>query len=335
MSPVHRLPDAETARLEASAWIARLNADDAGADDRARFEAWRSAHPRNARAYEELAATWHRFAKAGRSVRAVAFGTAMARAPARRRGRHRAIVAVAAMLAVLAIGLGGWWMLPASSSFSTGIGEHASIGLPDGSRLELNSDSAVRVEYGDAARVVRLQRGEAFFTVAHAPERPFWVVADRTWVRAVGTAFNVHRRADTVRVTVSEGRVKVGSLPHRETPSDRVLDQASVSLLGAGQQVEQQGAHGHVRTLPMSQIDHEVSWRTGAIYFEDRPLGEVIDEMARYTPLRIEVGAQARAIPIGGTFQTNPQGAEALLAMLEQGLGLEVRRDGRQHVYVE
>lgn len=335
MSPVHRLPDAEAARVQASEWIARLNADDASADDRARFEAWRAAHPRNARAYEELTATWQRFARAGRTVRAVSFGTAMEHASTAPRRRPWLRPAMAAVVAVLAIGLGWWGMQPPTASFETGIGEHASIALPDGSRLELNSNSAVRVEYGDAARVIRLERGEAFFTVAHAPERPFWVVAERTWIRAVGTAFNVHRRANGVRVTVSEGRVKVGAVGIREAPSDAVLDKVAVSLLAAGQQVDLQGPHARVRALPASDIDHAVSWRSGTIYFEDRPLGEVIDEMGRYTPLKIEVGTRAQAITIGGTFQTNPQGAEALLAMLEDGLGLQVRRDQRQRVYVE
>lgn len=335
MNPVHRLPDPDAIRKEASEWIARLNADDVSAADRAGFEAWRLAHPSNARAYEDMAATWRRFARAGRTVRAVSFGNAMESAATARRRPRWLPPAMAAVVAVLAIGLGWWTLRVPSSSFETGVGQHASVALPDGSRLELNSDSAVRVQYDDAARVIRLERGEAFFTVAHAPERPFWVVADRTWIRAVGTAFNVHRRADGVRVTVSEGRVKVGSVGARDAPSDAALDKVAVSLLAAGQQLNLQGPHARVTVLAASQIDHEVSWRSGTIYFEDRPLGEVIDEMGRYTPLKISVGDRAREITIGGTFQTNPQGAEALLAMLEEGLGLQVRRGERQQVYVD
>lgn len=335
MSDVHQLPNVEAARREASEWIARLNADSVSAEDRARFDCWCAAHPRNVQAYEELMTTWYRFAAAGRTVRAVSFGTAMQGAAAPRRRRHWPQVAVATAVAVLAVGFGSWWHQQSPSSFETGIGEHAAIALPDGSRLELNSNSAVRVEYDDAARVIRLERGEAFFTVSHAPERPFWVVADRTWVRAVGTAFNVYRREDGVRVTVSEGRVKVGSVARRDTPSDAALDRVPVSLLGAGQQAVVRGDTGSVHALPVSELAREVSWRSGTIYFEERPLREVIDEMGRYTPLKIAVGPRAEAITIGGTFQTNSQGVEALLAMLEDGLGLNVRREDRQRVYVE
>src|SRR3546814_3787086 len=98
-----------------------------------------------------------------------------------------------------------------------------------------------------------------------------------------------------------------------------------------GQQAVVRGGTASVHALPMPEVDREISGRSGTIYFENRPLREVIDEMGRYTPLRIEVGRRAEAITVGGTFQTNPQGAEALLAMLEDGLGLQVRsEDGKR-----
>ena len=331
MSDVRHLPDAETALREAGDWIARLQADDVSAEDRARFEAWLAANPRNARVYRELMATWERFAAAGRTVRAVSFGNAMQGATRVR--RRRGLVGMAA--AVLALVAVAWWWQPSQPRFETGIGEQAAITLPDGSRLELNSNSAASVDYGDAARVIRLERGEAFFTVAHAPQRPFWVVADRTWVRAVGTAFNVHRTDEGVRVTVSEGRVRVATVARREAPSDAALEAAPHSLLGAGQQVDLAAKGGSVRALPAPDVDRQISWRMGTVYFENRPLGEVIAEMERYTPLRIELSPQVQQMTVGGTFQTNPKGAEALLSMLQDGFGLQVRRDGGQRVYVE
>lgn len=333
MSDVHRLPGADEAERQASEWIARLQADDVGADDRARFEAWRSAHPRHARAYDELMATWSRFAEAGRTVRAVSFGNAMqAATSAGRRRRGNVAFAAAAVLALAAAG--GWWQWRSPAAFETGIGEHLAVTLPDGSRLELNSDSAVRVAYGERARVIRLDRGEAYFTVAHDASRPFWVTAERTWVRAVGTAFGVYRRADGVRVTVSEGRVKVAS-GGRDRPSDEALARLPASLLGAGQQADLRGARTRVRSLPPPEIERQVSWRTGSVHFDDRPLHEVVDELARYTSLRIELGPAARELTVGGTFQTNPQGAEALLRMLHDGFGLQVQREGDRRVRVE
>jgi transmembrane sensor len=332
MADVLHLPDADTALREASEWVARLQADDVSAEDHTSFEAWRSASPRNARAYDELMGTWRRFAAAGRTVRTVSFGNAMQQVTGTRRRRGMLGVAAAAMLAVLAV---VWWWQPSQSHFETGIGEHASIALPDGSHVDLNSNSAMTVDYSDAARVIRLERGEAFFTVAHAPQRPFWVVADRAWVRAVGTAFNVYRMGERVRVTVREGEVKVATVPKREAPSDAVLESVPSSLLDAGQQIDLGARRASAHALPASAIDRQTSWRSGTVYFENRPLKEVIAELGRYTPLDIELSPRVQQITIGGTFQTNPQGAEALLAMLQDGLGLEVRRDGKRHVYVE
>ncbi|KAF1717033.1 hypothetical protein CSC74_09235 [Pseudoxanthomonas yeongjuensis] len=333
MSDIHYLPSVEDAERQASDWIARLQADDVSAEDRAAFEAWHDAHPRHARAYGELTATWKQFVAAGRTVRTVAFGNAMESATRTLRRRYGVIATAAAV--VLAVVAASWLQLRTPSTFETGIGEHASVALPDGSRLELNSNSAVQVSYSDAARVIRLDRGEAFFTVAHDTERPFWVQADRTWVRAVGTAFNVYRRERDTQVTVSEGRVKVAIANIREAPSDTALALLPVSLLGAGQQAELRGANTKVRTLALPDIGREISWRGGTVHFDNRPLHEVVKELRRYTPLQIELGAGARDLPVGGTFQTNPQGAEALLSMLHDGLGLRVRRENGGRVHVE
>src|SRR6266404_1563845 len=77
MGDVHRLPSTDDAEREASAWIARMNADDVTADDRTRFEAWLRAQSCNAKAYAELSATWQELVKSGPLVRAVYFGQVM------------------------------------------------------------------------------------------------------------------------------------------------------------------------------------------------------------------------------------------------------------------
>lgn len=332
MAEIHRLPDVDEAEREASEWIARLNADDASPEDRARFESWRKAHPRHARAYEELSVTWRHLTEAGRLVRAVALGQALGTAQTPRRARRRWLFATAASVAAVAL-IGWWWVekVTPQTLFQTAIGEHAAVELPDGSSLELNSNSLARVDYTEHARVIRLERGEAFFDVERDAHRPFWVVAGGSWVRAVGTAFSVHVRSTGVRVTVSEGTVKVAAnAPSSgEAPTDQRLAQAAVSVLTAGQQVDVRGAATEVRSLEPVELTRSVAWRSGTLYFENQRLGDVVDELSRYTTLQLVVEDDAlRDLPVGGTFQSNPQGAEALLTMLEDGFGLRIRRDG-------
>jgi transmembrane sensor len=339
MAEVHHLPSMDDVEREASAWIARLNADGVTAEDRTRFELWRGAHPRNARAYEALSATWQELLESGPLVRAVSFGQSMNAAAAAPPsfGRRRALIALAASVAGL--GLGGVWYIRGvkeEASFRTAIGEHATIALPDGSSLELNSNSSARVDYRKDVRLIHLERGEAFFKVAHDTQRAFWVIADDSSVRAVGTEFNVYLAPAGLQVTVSEGAVKVaGERPDYYTSTDAAIVESAVTVT-AGEQVDLRGREAIIRTLNPAQFNHSVAWRQGSLYFENQPLGAVADEMMRYTSLKINFSNDSlRHLPIGGTFQANPDGAEALLTLLRDGFGLTIERDGHEHVYVE
>jgi len=296
---VHRLPSPDAVAREASEWIARLEADDVCDDDRKRFEAWRAAHPAHARAYEELCCTWKELLAAG-----------------------------------------GAWLdvlrpLKPGTTFSTAIGEHARVSLPDGSTLDLNSGSLARVDYSGAARVIRLERGEGFFEVVHDAHRPFWVLAGGSWVRAVGTAFNVYLHHAGVEVTVSEGMVRVGSaqrLANGARP-DETLAAAATAVLTAGEQADIEEGVTATRQLSTAQVQRSLTWREGTVYFENRPLGEVIAELDRYTTLKVAVRDQSLArLPVGGTFRTSPEGAEALLSMLEHGFGLRVHHEDERAV---
>jgi transmembrane sensor len=336
MLKVHRLVDMDRIEREASEWIARLNADDVSAGDRARFEAWRRAHPLHARAYDGLSATWREFTAAGPLVRAVSFGQSMNEAAKVVRSRRRWRWAAAAAVAIVAAGLAWHTVRAPGTTFETAVGEHSTISLPDGSTLELNSNSLARIAYSKDARVIRLERGEAFFRVIHDAARPFWVVSDGTWVRDVGTAFNVDLRGNGVRVTVSEGTVKVGAADAGgRAPSDEALSQAPVSVVSAGQEVDMHGSAAAVRTLRAADIARTEAWRSGTVYFEKQPLSDVVEEIGRYSTLRLIVNDEKlRQLPVGGTFQANPQGAEAFLTMLKDGFGVNIRREtGR--VYIE
>jgi len=337
MTDIHRLPDPNRIEREAGDWIARLNADDVSEDDRAQFASWRAAHPSHARVYEAMTAAWRAFSAAGTVVRAVSFGESMNQATRPGKTRLRWLAAGVATAAVLT-GVTFLYRMHSipETAFQTGIGEHASISLLDGTRVELNSNTRVQVDYSKSGRLVRLDRGEAFFRVVHDPSRPFWVYAGGSWVRDVGTAFNVYLRPDDVRVTVSQGTVEVGSAVTSVDAVQSDARKAAGSVLEAGQQADlsDDGAT-MIRPLPPAEIQRLLAWRSGKVSFVKQPLSEVVREMSRYTTLDITVNDQRlRQLPIGGTFDATPQGVETLIAMLEDGLRLRVRRE-RGHVYIE
>src|ERR1700733_1885339 len=126
-----------------------------------------------------------------------------------RRWRRLAIAA-----SVLAIVGGALAMLELSAPvYATALGEQRSIQFQDGSTVDLNSRSMIRVKYSKQERDVELIEGQALFHVAHDVSRPFIVAVGATRVRAVGTQFDVYKRANDTVVTVVEGRVAVYSAP--------------------------------------------------------------------------------------------------------------------------
>lgn len=335
MGELHRLPNPQDTEREASDWVARINADDVTAEDRVRFEVWLRAHPSNAKAYAELVATWSELVRSGPLVRAVYFGQAMNAASARyrRAPRWRVGILAATVAAIVLSAVWSFYRQQADTRFQTAIGEQVAVVLPDGSSFNLNTNSRVDVDYSPHDRVIHLERGEAYFNVAHDAQRPFWVHAGDRWVRAVGTAFNVYLRPAGVQVTVSEGTVNVVDASRGESPPSNARSAAAVT---AGEQAETQGKADVIRALNAAELNRSLAWRKKSLYFHDEPLGNVVDELMRYTPLKIEVvDTSLRQLPVGGTFQTSPEGAEALLKMLEDGFGAQVRRSGADHVYIE
>jgi len=339
MGEVCRLPNPAQTEREASDWFARMKSEDVSADDHARFAVWLRAHACNAKAYDELAATWTELVKSAPLVRAVYFGQAINAAASRQPARAPRRIAAVLAAAVGALVIGVAWNLyqqNEDSRFQTGVGEQVAVTLPDGSSFNLNTNSRIEVDYGPRSRVIHLKHGEAYFNVAHDTSRPFWVHAGDRWVRAVGTAFNVYVKPAGVQVTVSEGTVNVVNAKGYESPPSDASYVRTAAAVTAGEQADAQGRVDVVRAINAAQLNRLLAWRKSSLYFQDEPLGHVINELMRYTTLEIEIADDSlRELPVGGTFQTSPAGAEALLKMLEDGFGTRIRRDGADRVYID
>ncbi len=121
-------------------------------------------------------------------------------------------LAIAASITAVAVIGGTLTMLELSAPiYATALGEQRSIQFADGSTVELNSRSKIRVKYSKLDRDVELLEGQALFHVAHDVSRPFIVAVGATRVRAVGTQFDVYKKSNGTVVTVVEGRVAVYS----------------------------------------------------------------------------------------------------------------------------
>jgi transmembrane sensor len=118
--------------------------------------------------------------------------------------------AIAASICLVAV-TAGWFALGTRGQvIETELAERRQVMLDDGSVVQLEPETKLRVKFEDHNRYVALERGRALFRVAKDAQRPFWVSTDHTSVRAVGTAFGVENGKRGVIVTVAEGKVAVG-----------------------------------------------------------------------------------------------------------------------------
>jgi transmembrane sensor len=228
--------------------------------------------------------------------------------------RNVAAVAAAALLALV----GTVWVLrdlqrPSFESYlATSHGEQRRWALPDGTELNLNSDSAVTVRYTAGERLIRLERGQALFHVARESGRRFRVVAGETAVTAVGTRFDVYRKPATTVITVVEGKVEVS------------VDDAQATPLGAG---EQATVDRTTRKITRSTVNAEqvAAWTLGQIAFDQRPLGEVAEEFNRYGTIPIVIESDTlRALRISGVFDAHD--TESFIAFVARLDGVEIER---------
>lgn len=204
--------------------------------------------------------------------------------------------------------------------------------LADGSVVELNKDAEIAVDYSSAERHIRLLRGEAHFTVAKNPDRPFVVTAGGVRVRALGTVFNVRLNGDAVDVLVTEGKVRIDPPKPEELGLGGALNAA---MVGARERTSVNAAvptalAPEVFEATPDEIESTLSWQGMRINFRETPLDEAVAEFNRYNQeTRIVIADRRIAkLPLGGNFRAD--NADAFVRMLELTSGVHVdQEDGR------
>ncbi|PVM91759.1 iron dicitrate transport regulator FecR [Caulobacter radicis] len=301
----------DAADREAADWYARLSGGPVSNGELNAFFAWRSKTLNDA-AYtriEALTTTARALADAP-ALRALADeAVARRRERPRTRPRQGAIaLMVGAALTTVAIAGAVAWRPWAGQVYSTPVGERRAVTLADGSSIELNTDSQVRVRLSKTERALTLMRGQAMFSVHHDPVRPFVVTAGDTRVRAIGTRFEVYRSGEAVRVTLAEGRVRVSS-----------TGAAAPIELKAGERVETAPA---TPALPTKiDVAAATGWTQGRLTFREAPLAEAVAEVNRYSRRHVRLGPGAPLnLPISGVFDAGDTEAFALGAGALHGL---------------
>jgi transmembrane sensor len=356
MSPYRGKPFNQQLYSEAADWLIEFRSGDIDITGRQAFYDWLRTSPEHMRAYLELAAIWNQGSaldpahsvfegalletvEPQTNVIALSSGRAHAvrdtdsSQPTRAIARmaRRKVLYLAASLLLGAVLSVQWYWHEVRGVYTTGIGEQHLITLGDGSVIELNAQSRIRVRYYSRRREVDLLRGQALFNVAHDVTRPFIVHAAGSQVRAVGTQFDVYRKAAETRVSVIEGTVAVLPITQDQavdpgkstgaatayTGSDKIASHGPAAgelLLTSGEQAVVV-AQTAVKQ-PSPDVAAATAWSQGHIVFHGTRLNDVAIEFNRYNTRQLVIRApQLLSFKVTGVFSsTDPTSLIRFLA---------------------
>jgi len=322
--PDRRLHTRHIIETTAGRWLARCDRGLTPAEQD-EFLQWRQADPRHAAAFARQAAALGRLMQLGEwQPMLAAEPNPDIFAPTRPvRARFGRVTGVAAAAAVIVLGLfAGRWLPRPPPPTPPPVASYLRVNerqvLADGSIVELKDGSRIDVRYTPALRRVTLTGGEAHFTVARDPDRPFVVDANGIAVRAVGTAFNVRVDANEVEVLVTEGRVQIApedSAAAAMTAGARIVTSPTpAKLVAAGQRMVvprvTNAPEPAVHAASPDEINATLGWQKPRLQFNDTPLAEAVAEFNRHGaggPVRrIVLGEpELGALKIGGTFRVD------------------------------
>lgn len=302
-------------------WWVELGSGRATDATRAGLARWRAQDPLHEAAWRHIEKVNGRFARFAGGAGAEAARTALL-APARRRA------ALKTLSVLLGVG-GAAWMTERSTPWQawradlrTAIGERRTITLADRTVLTLNTDSAVNLRFDALARTIQLVRGEIMVASGHdphAPARPFSVVTEQGALQPLGTRFAVRGQAATTRLEVFQGAVR--ATPHDAPAAARVID--------AGQTTR------FTRTAlePVGPLaDDAAAWTDGMLVAAGMRLGDLIAELDRYRPGRLDCDAAVADLRVSGTYPLDD--TERILAVLRATLPVEIASFTRYWVRV-
>lgn len=324
---------------EASEWFTRMRDGEDTPAARSELMTWFRRSPEHVSAYLDIAAVWMESKNVSVDAE-VDLETRIAQAradlgiaeliprreplqPKTWRWRTKLPMAMAASAALVLMGI---WFYGQRDTYTTGTGEQHSIALSDGSTVELNSRSRLKVRFTEGVRNVELLEGQALFRVAKNPTRPFIVATGDTRVRAVGTQFDVYRKSGGTIVTVIEGRVAViSSLPVTAERAEASASSPSL-FLTAGERLTVAP-----RTVPRPtrvNVAAATAWTQRQLVFEFTPLGEAAEEFNRYNARQLVVEGEAlRAFKISAIFRSTDPASLVRYIQTQPGIRIQESED--------
>ncbi len=285
-------------------------------EDQAALGVWLAQSAHHRAAYWRLKAAWGR-AERLTALRPRPFHPASGE---ENRGRLKPLLHFAAVACfALAVIFTSIYLWPASEeTYATAVGGQAKVTLADGSRVQLNTDSAIAVSMNAGRRTITLKKGEAFFDVVHDASRPFYVLAAGHRIIDLGTQFAVKTGNGRVEVTLVEGRARLETadpaIQHHAT--DLVPGEVAIATANSLS----------VSNVTPSGIKNALAWQQGKLVFSHVTLAEAAEQFNRYNRTKLVIGPEIASLKISGTFEAGSINAFASMAQVALGLHTEKKK---------
>ncbi len=295
---------------QAANWVIRLNEGNLSERGQQQFERWKAADPRHGAAFERL----HGFVGRLQALRPQQAPVQAALEAARVRRRNPAGRVLLGLLVALPVALALRAYPPSYllADQRTAPAQWQQINLEDGSQLTLSGNSAVDLSFNGQQRQVRLLRGEILVQVAHDAARPFTVVTDDGQMRALGTRFTVKRETQGTLLSMLDSKVAARAASHHDDVQVSAGEQARITP----------DAVKRVGKIDTRATDD--AWQHHQLVVQDRPLPEVLDELARQYGGHVQFNrAQLADLRVSAVLPLdNPRRALQLIA---DGLPVRIR----------
>lgn len=298
---------------QAAVWYVRLTGDSA---DTEAWQHWLQAAPENQWAWQQAERLQQRL----QAMPTRLTGRTLDLAGRQQRVNRRSVLkGFALLLGGTSLGWTGYQKSRSSpwlAQHRTAVGERLTITLADGGEVQLNTDSALDVQYGNQQRLLILRQGEILIRTGADPQnRPFLVQTPQGTLRALGTRFSVRVNGEQTDVAVFEHAVELSPLHGRPV------------LLETGKQT----SFTPTATQPEQPLaEAQDAWSKGLLLANNKPLGEVLSELDRYRHGWLRCDPTVANLRISGTFNLdNP--AQALRAVTS---ALPVRLEERTRYWV-
>ncbi|MEE1923668.1 FecR domain-containing protein [Pseudomonas sp. 148P] len=295
---------------EAAEWLVRWSEGELDASEQAAWERWKGSSPQREQAWARAQLLQSRM---GGLPPALALAVLDRPHNPQRRA---AMLKLAVLLALLPAGWGGWELSRRqqwSADYRSAVGERRELTLADGTRITLNTDSAIDVSYDANQRLVRLRAGEIM--VQTAPDvpslaRPFLVCTTQGCMQALGTRFSVRELAARTHLAVLEGAVKVVLADNRQAPP---------LVINAGQRTEF-SAQTFGEVGPVER--YAGAWTQGMLMADKLRLADFAAELSRYRRGVVRCDPDIAGLPVSGAYPVSD--TQRCLNMLAQTYGIKV-----------